>query len=142
MKWKGSILLLLFVVLSPIVLWAQAQRGSGRQMYDPTTETTVKGMVQDVQQRTGARGTGGGTHLMVKTDSGTIDVHVGPSDYVAGQRFSLAQGDQVEVTGSKAKVGGTDILIAREIKKGDKVLTLRNAQGIPKWSRGKRGASR
>jgi hypothetical protein len=29
----------------------------------------------------------------VKTDNGVIEVHVGPTDYVASQQFSFASGD-------------------------------------------------
>jgi hypothetical protein len=48
----------------------------------------------------------------------------------------FAKGDQVEVIGSKVKGTDTEVVIAREVKKDGKVLTLRNAQGIPAWRRG------
>jgi hypothetical protein len=54
---------------------------------------------------------------------------------VSSQGFSFAKGDQVEVIGSRVRMDSTDGVIAREIKKDDKVLTLRDAQGFPKWSR-------
>lgn len=75
-----------------------------------------------------------GIHLTLRADNQTYDVHVGPFDYVSKNGFTFSGGDQIEVTGSRIKVGGTDTMIAREIKKGDKVLTLRNSQGIPMWS--------
>lgn len=78
-----------------------------------------------------------GTHLVVSFDTETLTVHVGPSNYLVQQGFSFAAGDQVEVTGARIKFEGSDVLIAREIRKGDKVLTLRNSQGIPAWSRNK-----
>jgi DNA/RNA endonuclease YhcR with UshA esterase domain len=111
------------------VSFAQARGGRN---YNPATETTVKGTVEEVQQIPGQRG-GTGTHLMLKTNSGTLDVHVGPTSFVSNQQFSFAKGDEVEVTGSQA---GSNTLIAREIKKDGKVLTLRNQQGIPAWSGG------
>ncbi len=52
--------------------------------------------------------------------------------------FTFATGDQVEVIGSKVKMDGADAVLAREVKKGGKTLTLRNARGIPAWSKGKR----
>ena len=67
----------------------------------------------------------------------TPTVHVGPSNYLTQQGFSFAAGDQIEVMGSKRKFEGSDVLIAREIRKADKVLTLRNSQGIPAWSKNK-----
>lgn len=109
----------------------------GMRNYDLKTETTIKGTVEEVQQQTGRRGWSG-IHLLVKTDAGTITVHVGPSSYVADKQFSFAKGDAVEIVGSKVTMAGSDALIAREITKDGKTLVLRNAQGIPEWSGGRR----
>jgi hypothetical protein len=76
-----------------------------------------------------------GTHLVIAFDAETLPVHVGPSKYFEQQGFSFTAGEQIEVTGSRIKFEGSDVLIAREIKKGEKVLMLRNSQGIPAWSR-------
>jgi DNA/RNA endonuclease YhcR with UshA esterase domain len=116
---------------------AFAQVGSNaRRLYDPNTEITVKGTVEKVTE-IGEQGRTG-THLTLRTNEQTYDVHVGPSAYVAASGFTFLAGDQVEVTGSKIKVGGSDAIVAREIRKDGKVLTLRDRQGIPKWSRGPR----
>jgi hypothetical protein len=112
-------------------------RGRGGRFYNPATETTVKGTVEEVKTMRGRRGWGG-THLDLKTESGTFDVHLGPSAFIAGKNFKFAKGDQIEVTGSKVKFDGHDEIIAREVKMDGKVLTLRNAQGIPEWSGGRR----
>ncbi len=116
--------------------FGQAGPGPGMRRYDPSTEVTVKGTVDEVLQQSGRRGFGG-THLVLKTDAGDLTVHVGPSSYISAQGFSFAKGDGLEITGSKVKMGGQDVLLAREIKKDGKVLTLRDAQGIPKWARGR-----
>jgi hypothetical protein len=76
---------------------------------------------------------------MLKTDKETLEVHLGPTAFLEKEKFTFAKGDQIDVTGSKVKIGATDALLAREVKKGDKTLTLRNAQGIPAWSSGRRG---
>ncbi len=117
--------------------WAQGGTGKRSRMYDPTTEVTVQGTVQQVQTQAGRHGRNG-THLLLKTDSGDLTVHVGPSDYIASQGFSFAAGDQVQVTGSKVKMNGTDVVLAREIRKDGKLLPLRDAQGIPKWAGGRK----
>ncbi len=105
--------------------------------YNAATEITVKGTVEAVNQVTGARGWAG-THLQLKTENATFDVHVGPSWFLAKNNMSFAKDDQIEVTGSKVKFGDADALLAREITKGDKKLVLRNEQGFPVWSRGRR----
>jgi hypothetical protein len=138
MPKKQSIALFIFVILLGIAVFAQAQGPrAGTPNYDPKTETKVSGTVADVQQysRGGWRT---GTHLTLKTDSETLDVHVGPSQYVLSKQFSFAKGDQIEVLGSKVRIADADVLIAREITKAGKTLTLRNAQGIPLWSGGRR----
>lgn len=129
-KWLAIMAAVLFACV-PLALAQQVMRN-----YDPSTETTVKGTVEEVKQVSGKHGWNG-THLMLKTEAGQLDVHVGPSSYVAGQGFTFAKGDQVEVLGSKVKMGGSEALIARQIKRGDKTLVLRNAQGIPEWSGGR-----
>ncbi|MDR5729202.1 MAG: DNA-binding protein [Terriglobia bacterium] len=106
-------------------------------MYDPTTETTVSGIVEEVQNVSGTRGWHG-IHLQLKTADEVLDVHIGPSWFLAQKKFEISKGDQVEVTGSKLRLDNVDTLIARTIKKGDSQLTLRNEQGIPAWSRGRR----
>lgn len=116
---------------------ALAQVGSSaRRLYDPNTETTVKGTVAKVTEIGDQSWTG--THLTLRTNEQTYDVHVGPSAYVAKSGFTFSAGNQIEVTGSKVKIDGADAIVAREIKKDGKVMTLRDRQGIPKWSRGPR----
>jgi len=117
-------------------LSAQMGRGPGKgaRHYNPATEITVKGVVEEVMQTTGQRGWAG-THLELKTDQGVYNVHVGPSNYLAAHQITLAKGDNVEVVGSRAKVRGEDALIARQITKGSNILMLRDEQGFPKWSK-------
>jgi DNA/RNA endonuclease YhcR with UshA esterase domain len=111
-----------------------ARRGRGR-LYVPSAETTVTGTVAEVNTIPGRRGQTG-THLDLKTESGTLDVHVGPSAFLAAKHFTFAKGDRIEVTGSKVMHQGHEAIIAREIKMNGKTLTLRNAQGIPEWAGG------
>ena len=127
----------LFVVAAAGPIHAQTKApASSSPVYDPATEVTMKGTIEAVNQLKGPRGWAG-THLSLKTDSGTIDVHAGPSWFLAQNKVSLEKGDQIEVTGSKVKFNNSDALIARELKKDGAAITLRNAQGIPAWSRGR-----
>ena len=121
------------------IAYSQSGAESGQRMtkYDPKTETTIQGTIEEAKQVTGKRGWNG-THLMVRTETATVEVHVGPSDYVASQQFSFSKGDKIEVTGSKTTLQGSDVLLAREITKDGKRLVLRDAQGFPKWAGGRR----
>lgn len=144
-KAQRWILLLGVVFLNTgLAAVAQTQTGSGSWprvgKYDPKTETTIQATVEEVKQVTGKRGWSG-THLMVKTETGMLEVHVGPAAYIASQQFSFAKDDKIEVTGSKVTLQGGEVLLAREIKKDGKTLVLRDTQGFPKWAGGRRGQS-
>jgi len=110
------------------------QPGGTHPRYNPATEVTVQGTIQEVKQFTGPRGIPG-TELILKTDQGTADVRVGPSAFLAQNKFEVAKGDASQVLGSKVQINGWDVLLARELKKGEQTLTLRDAQGFPVWSR-------
>lgn len=125
-------LLSLLIMTVALTALAQGPQATSRQ-YDPKTEATASGVVESVTHPAGRNGMIG-THLSLKTETGMLDVHVGPQAYLEKQGFSLEKGETITVTGSKQVLGGKDVLIAREVKKGDKVLTLRDANGIPKWS--------
>ena len=135
-----SVILFVTLTLSLVVSIGYAQKRKGQMQgmprYDTATEVTLPGTIGKVETHTGRMGWNG-THLVVNFESETLTVHVGPSHYLSAQGFSFAAGEQIEVTGSRIKLEGDDVLIAREIKKGEQVLKLRNAQGIPVWSRSK-----
>lgn len=109
-------------------------RHGGMKMapYDVSTETTITGTVQDILHP--QMGRMNGTHLLVKTESETIEVHVGPSDFVANAGFTFAKGDSVQVLGSKVTIDGKEALIAREVTRDGKTLTLRDKTGRPMWA--------
>lgn len=83
MKRPGvwTVLLILVVVLIVWIAYAQRNPGRHRMMphYDTSTEVTAKGVIESVDSETGRIGWNG-THLVVKFDSETLPVHVGPSD--------------------------------------------------------------
>lgn len=112
------------------------QRGS--PMYDLKAETTITGTVESVDTMNGMEGQGrrsmGGTHLVVKTESETIEVHVGPTAYLIEKGIRLAKGDMLEIVGSRVIIDKEPVVIAKQIKKGDNTWTLRDASGRPLWS--------
>lgn len=124
---------------------ADVQRGRGpagvEAPYDPATEVTLRGTVQEVKPMNTVVTV---THVMLNADHATVDVHLGPSSWVAKQSVSFNVGDQIEVIGSRVKYAGADVVVARQIRKSGQTLTLRDTQGISKWSRGSmiQGASR
>lgn len=139
MKSKMGTALALSVAwaLSIPALSAQSGRAAGPgPQYDRSAEATVSGTVLEIQNY--QRGRLPAIHLTLKTDSGTLDVHLGPSAYMADQGFTFAKGDAIQVLGARVTIGNQAALIAREVTKDGKKLTLRDAAGRPLWSRGAR----
>ena len=145
MNWKS---LLAGLVVSAELLGASpvpAQPGGGRgpdpRLYDTATVQTLSGVVQRIDQVKTGGGKGYGVHLLLKTDNEEIAVHLGPAWYVEKQALKIAVQDRLEVRGSRVTYEGKPALIAAEVKKGDQVLQLRNADGVPLWSgRARRGS--
>src|SRR5450755_1664400 len=98
--------------------------------YDPATETKVKGTVEEIRLVPPSGGKPV-VHLVVKSGAGTVEVFLGPKSFVDDMGASYKAGDQVEVTGSKVTQNGADLILAREVEKGDDKLTLRFKDGKP-----------
>jgi hypothetical protein len=115
-------------------------RGLGPMLYNPQTVTTVKGPVEKLEDLP-SMGGGGGQGMQyrgvtLKTDQGSLMVHLGPGWFLDEKKFAVKVGDSVEATGSKVTLNNQPALIAREVKVNGATLTLRDDQGLPVW-RGK-----
>ena len=112
-------------------------RGTASRVFDPATVTTVSGDVVAIHNFDARRGRG--VHVDLKTADGTVlDVHLGPSSFLARRHLKVARGDALEVTGSRVEFVRKPALIAQSVKKGDVTVTLRDTGGIPAWSGGAR----
>ena len=135
---KSMSLALGAMLLSVALASAQTPKaGKAGRMYDPATETTFKGTIEAVTQN--ARGQMMGTHLTLNAGQETRDVMLGPSSFITSNGFSFAKGDSIEVTGSKIAMDGAEYVVAREVVKDGKTLTLRDKSGTPRWSGGGKG---
>lgn len=117
-------------------------RGSGgwgpgnpyNQMYKSAAVETLTGAVVSIDKTVPMKRMDYGIALMVKADKETIPVHLGPGWYIERLDKPFAVGDQVEVKGVRTTFDGKQAIIAAEVKKGDNVLVLRDANGIPVWA--------
>jgi hypothetical protein len=129
-SWFTLMTLLSVAVFAPSTGFAQ--HGPGRHgpagpykgpAYDTSSEAIFKGTVADVK-------TGGQeTQLLLKTDTGTVVIHLGPAAFLTQK--AIRNGDTLEVTGSRVTIGEAQVVLAREIRKGDYTWTLRDATGQP-----------
>jgi hypothetical protein len=133
---------LVLMVAAPLPAQPQG-RGDDSPRYDLATEATVTGTVVSIEQMAspgggrGRRGLGG-THITLMTSADTLEVHLGPTTFLNEKTVAIAKGDTLVVVGSHVAVDGEPVFIAKEVKKGDSVWTLRDAAGLPLW-RGRGG---
>jgi hypothetical protein len=99
--------------------------------YDTANQVKIKGVIQDVKDTPGVLA---GTHITVKTETGTVVVYVGPADFLADIDTSFKAGDQVEVVGAKNTGPEGEEVLAKEITVGSNTTTLRDDNGVPVWS--------
>lgn len=117
-------------------------RGSGgwgmgtpyQGMYNPAAQETIAGEVVGIEKTVPMRRMNEGLAALVKTEKETVTVHLGPTWYLERLDEKIAKGDQVEIKGVRTTVAGKPVILAAEVKKGDKVLVLRDAAGVPVWA--------
>ncbi|MBZ5628050.1 MAG: hypothetical protein LAO06_04205 [Acidobacteriia bacterium] len=123
------------VVVLIVMLTAVTSRKDPDSLgYSAGNEFTTTGTVQDVQEFYCPVTEDRGTHLVLKTDHGTMLVHVALSRFLREQKFAIQSGERLQVTGAKIRYQGREGMIAREIVRRDEVLTLRDTSGKPRWS--------
>lgn len=109
--------------------------GAGRNAA-PGVEATLTGTVDEVRAMPEFGRGNGGVHLLLNTQSGPVYVMVGPSSVLSSRNVSFAKGDTLTVVGTKATMMWQDVVMARQITKGDQTLTLRDETGFPAWAGG------
>lgn len=124
--------------------WTGAGMGQGMMgrmrssnVYNPATETTLSGTVQQVNHY--MCGPFAGTLATINTSQGIIDAQLAPYEYMQQQNIMLRPGQRVDVTGSQINIDGSELLLARSITANGRTVALRNAQGTPMWAGMMRG---
>jgi hypothetical protein len=100
--------------------------------YDPSTETTFKGVV-DQLKLVPPNGTKSVVYLVLKSTPDNAEVFLCPKSFLDEIGVTFKADDAIEITGSKVKQAGTDLTLAREIVKNGETLTLRFKDGKPAW---------
>jgi len=150
----GAIALSSIGVVVPSTVLAQhgpGRHGPGpglhaRPAYDAKSEATFKGVVVEVKTGRSAldrliqiHTLGQGQtavqekQLLLKTDTGTLEIELGPTAFLDDKKVEIRKGDTLEVIGSRVTSGEAHLVLAREIRKGNNVWLLRDATGQPLW---------
>ena len=100
--------------------------------YDLQSETKFKGTVEEVKlPQKGSQKDA--AHLLVKSGTDTMDVYLCPGSFLDDIGVSFKKGDEIELKGSKVKQDAADLVLAREVVKGNDTLVLRDEKGKPIW---------
>jgi hypothetical protein len=140
--WPVAAMILMFSLV--FTLAPSAQQATSRKqadgitlgnLFDPKTVETVRGEVVNVEEFTLARGMPPSVKLTMKTENNeALLVFLGPQWYLEEKDFELQPKDKIEVKGSRAIFQGKPALIAAVVFKEDRILKLRNENGVPVWS--------
>lgn len=97
--------------------------------YDVSEEVTVRGSVTGVLTKA-AKGMMNGSHLLLATPSGSLDVSLGAYGLIGEDALAVKLGEQVEVIGVMKTLNTRSVLMARTVTAGDRVYPIRNQHGI------------
>ena len=141
LSWKAIIVLIVLLLFA--LMWAPAaalgQHGQGIQdsthhaAYDVNTVVTLAGKISRIDQLPGRMQGMVGVHAILENETEAVEVHLGPYMYLSKQTLQLKEGEGVEVTGSRIMHEGEPALLAREVRRGNEVLILRDEEGRPAW---------
>lgn len=132
----ASCLLLVLGLISPLPpLHAQSPEAPSKSLasftYDASREVTVNGTVASLLPKA-PKGMIIGSHILLTTVSGPVDVSLGTFALQGDAALSVAPGQQIEVSGVMSTViKSQPVFFARTVKVGERTYTIRNQHGIP-----------
>ena len=126
------VVILILVIAAPIAA-AAAEKQSGPK-YDLANEVKLSGSVEEVKVMGDHEPKE--THIVIKSDKGLVELCLCPAKFLTEMDIKFAKGDKLQVTGSKATeaVDGTEVILVREIVRGDDTLVFRDKNGGPVWT--------
>jgi len=132
-----AILFLIAFLISSLIsppgrVQAQTAAGSttaGAFRYDSGKEVTLTGRVSSVLAKA-APGMIPGSHLLLETPSGAVDASLGRFGLRGNGAVAVVAGQQIEVTGVMKTVKDKPLFLARTVKVGGEVYTVRNEHGL------------
>jgi hypothetical protein len=127
----ASLSVLTVVLVAPMGAQKAAKPTSPK--YDLQTETKMKATIEEVKLP--PKGSEKEiAHLMVKVGADTLNVYLCPKSFMDDMGMDFGKGDEISLTGSKVKDGDAELILAREVVKGNDSFVLRDAKGDPAWN--------
>ncbi len=144
MKQSLQVIVALIVVWIPMQSQAQMTikfRGSDgwglasryEQTYTNFSLQTYYGTITKIDTVIPSSDMGSGISVTLKTANSEEFVHLGPSWFILHQDMNLSNGNKIEVKGAKVSFNGKTVIMAAEVRGKDRILYLRDEDGIPYW---------
>jgi nitric oxide synthase oxygenase domain/subunit len=100
--------------------------------YDATSEIKMTGTVEDLKLPPKGHEKEI-VHLVMKNGDQTVDIYLCPKFFIDEIGVAFNKGDEIAFTGSKISQNGVEMMLAREIVKGQDTVVLRDGKGKPVW---------
>jgi hypothetical protein len=126
----------LFLSLAAVGALTAVAFSQSAPKYDRTTETTLKGTVEELKL-VPPSGPKPVAYLLTKTgpdkDKDSVEVFLCPKSFLDELGIAFKPDESIQIIGSKVKQDGADLILAREVVKGGETLTFRFQDGKPAW---------
>src|SRR5438552_17461367 len=97
--------------------------------YDVSKDVSVQGTVVKYTENSATPPIG--THVLLQTASGNVDVHLGDARLLRLAKMNVTQGASVRFIGQMQTVGQSSVFFARLVQVGTQVLAVRSTHGLP-----------
>jgi len=122
----------LIVCLSGAICQDQPRNSNAAPKYDVKAETKLNGTLEEVKLFDFATRKDF-VELVLKSGDSKILVYVCPKPFQDEMGITFTRGDAITITGAKLKQEESDVILARELVKGQDTLLFRDNKGNPVW---------
>ena len=129
----GIFILLLLTSASSVVSQEKNSPAQAYYTYDEANQQTVRGWVVETRDFQCPVNNAMGSHITVKTETGSIEVHLAPASFMKQYDIAFAKDQNVTVVGSKITYESKPALIAKSVTVGHETFNFRDAKGRPLW---------
>jgi hypothetical protein len=126
-------MLLLLAIASRMLSQEKNAASQASYTYDQANQQTVRGWVMGGRDFQCPVSGAMGSHITVKTETGTIEVHLAPASFMKQYEINIRKDDNVTVIGSRIVFDGKPAVIARSVAIGRETFNFRDSKGRPLW---------
>ena len=128
--FAAAITVMLLIAAAGAQTNSSAVERTSARAAQPNAEVTISGTVDGFHNRSDLTGGPMGAHLLVRVSGGSVDAHLGPF-FSRNNSKALIAGEAVEAIGMWTNIHGREVLLVRQLRVGDRTITVRNERGFP-----------